>query len=148
MSDTTQSDVYRLLAEQLGDALIFATPDGKIAVWNRGAEALFGYSQAEASGQSLDLIIPERLRPAHWAGFDRAMARGAVEAGRRPLITRAQTRAGNAIYVEMSFAVVCDDGGRAIGAVAVAREATQRYLDDKALRARLATVEKLNTGSS
>lgn len=62
------------------------------------------------------------------------------------MITRAQTRAGNAIYVEMSFAVVCDDSGKAIGAVAVARDATQRHLDDKALRERLAALEKTHAG--
>ena len=146
MSENTIPDLYRLLTEQVGDALVYAAPDGKIVAWNRAAEALFGYSKAEAIGQSLDLIIPERLRAAHWAGFDRAMGRGAVEPGRKAMITRAQTRAGGSIYVEMSFAVVCDDHGKAIGAVAMARDATQRHLNDKALRERLAALEGMKPG--
>ncbi len=147
MSENTIPDFYRLLTEQVGDALVCAGPDGKITAWNRAAESLFGHSKAEAIGQSLDLIIPERLRAAHWAGFDRAMALGAVQPGRKAMITRALTRAGDAIYVEMSFAVVCDDSGKAIGAVAMARDATQRHLGDKALRERLAALEKLNPGA-
>ena len=39
-----------------------------IVLWNRGAELLFGYPAAEAVGQSLDLIIPERLCSGHWQG--------------------------------------------------------------------------------
>jgi PAS domain S-box-containing protein len=37
---------------------------------------LFGYSQAEAIGQSLNLIVPEKYQPAHWAAFRRAMQEG------------------------------------------------------------------------
>lgn len=92
MNENTIPDLYRRLTEQVGDALVYATPDGKIAAWNRAAEALFGHSKAEAMGQSPDLIIPERLRAAHWAGFDRAMALAATQPGRKAMITRADAR--------------------------------------------------------
>jgi PAS domain S-box-containing protein len=148
MNEDTVPDLYRLLTEQIADALIYAGPDGKIGEWNGAAETLFGYAKAEAIGQSLDLIIPERLRAAHWAAFDRAMALGATRLGGKAMLTRAQTRAGGAIYVEMSFAAVCDAAGKAVGAVAVARDATQRHHDDKALRERLAELERMNPGPS
>jgi PAS domain S-box-containing protein len=60
-------------AEQLvmaaGDAIVVANADGSIAVWNPAAERIFGYTEREALGQSLDLIIPERLRHRHWEGY-------------------------------------------------------------------------------
>jgi PAS domain S-box-containing protein len=73
VDDTPQpAELYRAIAEAASDAVIYAGRDGVIVLWNRGAELLFGYPAAEAVGQSLDLIIPERLRSGHWQGFHRA----------------------------------------------------------------------------
>ena len=56
------------------DAIIFADRTGVIRLWNRGAETLFGYNSGEAVGHTLDLIVPEPYRTAHWDGFSRAVA--------------------------------------------------------------------------
>ncbi|WP_332671687.1 PAS domain S-box protein [Aromatoleum sp.] len=133
MNADTSSDLYHLIAEQMGDALIYADRDGVIREWNAGAEALFGFAKAEAVGQSVELIIPERLRAAHWAGFDRAIQSGATKFGRRALLTRSMNRAGETIYVEMTFAVVAD-GGRVLGSVAIARDGARRRDDERRLR--------------
>jgi PAS domain S-box-containing protein len=53
------------LLQTMSDAIIASDRDGRITFWNPGAERIFGFSRAEAIGQSLDLIIPERLRPRH-----------------------------------------------------------------------------------
>lgn len=135
MSQDAQPDIHRLITEQLADAVIHADVAGNIVGWNAAAEALFGYTKAEAVGQSLDLIIPEQLRAAHWVGFNRAMARGKTQHGGRATVTRATTRAGVALYVEMSFAVLADDAGKAIGSVAVARDVTQRHAAERQARA-------------
>lgn len=126
------------ILECMSEALIFADPRGIIRMWNPGAESLFGYTAAEAIGQSLDLIIPERLRKAHWDGFDRAMRLGATTHGRRSIITRALHKDGQQRYVDMSFAVVKNQAGETTGSAAVARDATDRYLEEKELRRRLA----------
>jgi PAS domain S-box-containing protein len=47
-----------------------------ILAWSRDAEALLGYSEAEALGQSIELIIPEQLRARHHAGFGRFVQTG------------------------------------------------------------------------
>ncbi len=60
----------------MSSAIVVSDIEGRIELWNRGAEELFGYSAAEAIGQSLDLIIPERYRERHWAGFNAAMKTG------------------------------------------------------------------------
>lgn len=140
MTDSTPPDIDRLITEQMAEALIYADTEGVIRQWNAAAEALFGYPREQAIGQSLDLIIPERLRAAHWTGFHRAMALGTTRLHGKATVTKAQTRDGNSIYVEMSFAVVTDGNAKAIGSVAVARDATQRRQDESALRARLAAL--------
>ncbi|MBK7899163.1 MAG: PAS domain S-box protein [Azonexus sp.] len=114
---------YAAVAEQMADALIYADRAGHIVLWNRAAEALFGHPAAAARGQSLDIIIPERLRAAHWAGYHRALAAGRTRGDGSPTRSKALTAAGETIYVEMSFAVVSDDAGQPLGSVAVARRA-------------------------
>ena len=79
---------WRRILIDTPDALIYADREGVIRAWNPGAEAVFGFSAAEALGQSLDLIIPERLRAAHWRGYERAMARGATSHGAQVRTTR------------------------------------------------------------
>jgi PAS domain S-box-containing protein len=121
MNEDPNPELPRLILDQMADAVIYADREGIIRAWNAAAEALFGHPARDALGRSLDLIIPERLRPPHWAGFDRAVANGATRHAGRATLTRATLRSGESIHVEMSFAVVVDEHGTAIGAVAVAR---------------------------
>ena len=87
---------------------------------------MFGYSADEALGQNLDLIIPEHLRTAHWNGFGAAITSGTMKLQGRPTLTRAQHRAGRRLYIEMTFALVKGGGGEVLGAVAMARDVTER----------------------
>ena len=57
-------------------AIVMSDTEGFIRHWNGGAERLFGYSAAEAEGQSLDLIVPREYRERHWEGFRNAMRTG------------------------------------------------------------------------
>lgn len=124
------------------DAMIFADRYGVIRVWNSSAEVLFGYPGSEVIGRSLDVIIPERLRSAHWQGFRAAIATGNAKYVRRVLTTRALQRNGSRLYVDLSFALIRDDSGTVIGSLAIARDCTERYLSDKALRARVSELER------
>ena len=65
----TSIDCQKLVAA-VGDAVIAANARGEIVLWNPGAERLFGHTEAEALGQTLDIITPERLRQRHWSGYD------------------------------------------------------------------------------
>jgi PAS domain S-box-containing protein len=128
------SKLAQAILEQAADAVIFADREGVIRLWNRAATALFGFTGEEALGTSLDLIIPEHLRPAHWTGFRRAIESGTTRLGGRPTLTRALHKSGKRLYVDMSFALVRDPGGRIAGSVAIARDATARYEEEKARR--------------
>lgn len=108
------------ILSQCADAVIFADRQGVIRFWNAACEATFGFGAEEAIGQSLDLIVPERLRPAHWKGFDQAMEQGRTRLNGRPTLTKSLHKSGETIYVEMSFAVVCENGS-AVGSIAIAR---------------------------
>jgi PAS domain S-box-containing protein len=134
IAETTYQDILECISE----ALIFADRGGVIRIWNPGAEFVFGHTSDEAVGQSLDLIIPEHLRKAHWDGFNRAVSRGTASYGRRSVITRSLHKSGQQLYVEMSFAVVNNRAGQTIGATAVARNCTERFLEEKNLRRRIA----------
>ena len=103
-----------------------------IRVWNRTAEAVFGHSASEAVGASLDLIIPERFRDAHWTGFRRAIAVGQTKYSGRALTTRSVHKDGRKLYVELSFELVANDAGQVIGVLALGRDCTAAKLAGKA----------------
>jgi PAS domain S-box-containing protein len=128
------ADLSPAILEQAADAVIFADVAGAIRLWNAAAAALFGFSKDEALGQSLDLIVPERLRAAHWAGFCRAMESATTRLEGRATVTRSLSKSGNALYVELSFALVKHPSGEVAGAVAIARDVTRRYEEEKARR--------------
>ena len=109
------------VVDQAGDAIIYADRTGMIRRWNRAAATLFGFTAEEALGQSLDLVIPDHLRAAHWRGFDAAMASGALKLAGRPTLTRASRKSGRKLYVEMTFALVGGDSASE-GSVAIARD--------------------------
>ncbi len=123
------------ILDQVADAVIYADRTGTIVRWNRAATALFGFTRDEALGQSLDLIIPEHLRGAHWKGFDAAMEKGALRLHGRPTLTRATHKNGRKLYVEMTFALVTGEvDGDVLGSVAMARDVTERVARERASR--------------
>ena len=122
------ADLLRAMVEQASEALIYADRDGMIRLWNRGAEAIFGHAAAAAVGQSLDIIVPERFRKAHWDGFNKALASGEAKYAGRVMTTRSMHKDGRKLYVEMSFGLVKDASGAVVGSLAVGRDVTERQL--------------------
>ena len=137
--------LYKDIVEQLPDAIIFADCNGVIRMWNQGAEAVFGFPAAEVIGSSLDIIIPERLRKAHWEGFRQAIASGRTRQPAQVRTTRSIHKLGRKLYVDLSFGVVKSAAGSVIGSVAVARDCTARHESDKALRSQIAGIEGKTT---
>jgi PAS domain S-box-containing protein len=125
-----------------GDAVVFADRDGVIQLWNRGAEAIFGYSRTEAIGHTLDLIIPEKLQGRHWAGYRRVMATGTTRYGRDVLAVPAMHKDGSRRSIEFTVALVRDNGGNLAGIAAILRDVTTRFEEDRRLRARLRALEQ------
>lgn len=129
------------LVAAIGDAIVIADPQGAITLWNPAAERLFGYTQEEALGQSLDLIIPERLRGRHWQGYDKTMATGSTRYGSELLKVPAVAKDGKAMSIAFTVALLKDGSGAVTGIVAVIRDETARFQEERALKKRLAELE-------
>jgi len=136
------------LVDQCPDAMIFAGPDGRIARWNAAATRIFGHEIAAATGASLDIIIPEQYREAHWRGFEHALAAGDTKYRGQVLPTRAVRADGETIYVELSFSIVKDADGKVAGALAVARDITERFTRDREMRRKLRALEEAAGGAA
>ena len=93
MAEHPHEWLCRQIVDEAQDAIILADRDGVIRLWNSGAEAMFGYRATEALGRTLDLIIPERLRARHWAGYREAMATGATRYANQVLAVPASPQA-------------------------------------------------------
>lgn len=98
-------------------AVIVADTEGVITQWNEGAERLFGHTAAQAVGQSLDLVVPEHLREAHWAGFRRAMAEPRIKDLAADLPVRCAD--GQVRGYAGRLLVLSDGLGQAVGAMAI-----------------------------
>lgn len=119
---------FETIVDQAPAAIVVCDCDGIVQVWNRAAEALFGFTSVEVLGGSLDIIVPERLRSAHWAAFDKAVASGCTRLGSQVRTTRALHKHRDKLYVDMSFGLVTEASGGVVGSVAVARDCTERHL--------------------
>lgn len=133
--------MYREIVERAQDAIIFADREGIIHLWNEGAEAIFGYRAEEAIGQTLDIIIPERLRARHWEGYHGVMATGVTKYGREFLAVPGIRKDGTRISLEFTIILLRDEAGALLGPAAILRDVTARWQQEKALRERLAALE-------
>jgi PAS domain S-box-containing protein len=136
------TDFPNVLAQAIlasaSDAVIAADRDGVVRFWNPGAERIFGYSRQEALGQSLDIIIPERLRKRHWDGYAQVVATGKSRYGAGDVLAvPAVTKDGAGISVEFTIAPLTD-GPQLVGLVAVMRDVTARFNELRDLRRKLA----------
>ena len=136
----------RQIVDQAPDAIVFADRDGVIWLWNAGAEAMFGYGVDEAVGQTLDLIIPERLRARHWTGFNNTMATGVTRYARQVLAVPAIRKDGTSISVEFTVALLHEASSALVGITAIIRDVTARWEEERALKKRLAALEAKSSG--
>ncbi len=141
-SELSEAWLYQQTLEQtLGVAAIFADREGIIRLWSPGAEAMFGFTAQEAIGKSLDIIVPEKHRDTHWAGWRRVMRTGITKYGRDVLAVPALTKDGGRISVEFYIALLRSPAGEILGASALMMDVSKRWQEQKQLRARLAELE-------
>ena len=136
----TGVDCHALVATA-PDAIIASGADGKIVLWNAGAERIFGWTEAEALGRSLDLITPERLRARHWEGYDKSMRTGTTKYGTTLLKVPAVHKDGRAMSIAFTVAMLFDAEHKVSSIVAVIRDETDRFNEERALRKRIVELE-------
>jgi PAS domain S-box-containing protein len=137
----THELLCRKIVEEAPDAIIFADLEGGIQLWNVGAEAIFGYRSEEALGQTLDIIIPERLRELHWQGYRKVMSSGITRYGQELLAVPAMRRDRVLVSVEFSMVLLRNSATEIMGSAAVIRDVTARWRREKALKERLVALD-------
>jgi PAS domain S-box-containing protein len=138
----TDSPLLNAILQSSSEAIMASDVEGKIMFWNPGATRIFGFDATEAMGQSLDLIIPEKLRARHWQGYRHVMATGHSRYSEGDLLSvPALTKDGRRISVEFTIAILRDDQGNMIGMASVMRDSTARFEEMKSLRRRIAELE-------
>jgi PAS domain S-box-containing protein len=142
METPTQEWLAARIVAGSPDAIMFADREGRIRLWNAGAEAVFGWRADEVLGKSMDLIIPERLRDRHWSGWDKVMETGVTRYGGGQLLAvPALRKDGATLSIEFSIQLLRDDAGAILGPVAVIRDVTARWAREKELHKRLKELE-------
>lgn len=134
--------IYERIVQGAADAIIVARADGTIQLWNRATEQLFGFSAEEAIGRSLDLIIPEKLRERHWAGFHETMKTGHTKYGTRVLRVPALKKDGSRFSIAFTVGLLRGAQGAIEGIFAILRDDTEPFNTQKALRERIKELEQ------
>jgi PAS domain S-box-containing protein len=138
MSQEPENFAVALLAG-MPDGIVYSDAEGIIRFWNQGAVRIFGFTEAEALGRSLDIIIPESLRARHWQGYAETMRTGQTRYGDGQLLSvPALRKDGARISVEFTIVAFTDAAGKMIGIAAIMRDATARFEEMRALRRRIA----------
>jgi PAS domain S-box-containing protein len=138
-------DLKQLVAGA-GDAIIVCDAAGAITLWNRAAERIFGFTEADALGQSLDLIIPERQRGRHWEGYHHTMATAVTKYGADVLRVPALHKEGRTLSIAFTVSMLFSPEQKVTGIVAIVRDETARFAELRELRKRLVELEALNAG--
>ncbi|WP_438979763.1 PAS domain-containing protein [Polynucleobacter sp.] len=136
----TNIDLNQLL-DCVGDGVIVADAHEKIVLWNAAATRIFGYSEEEALGKTLDLIVPERQRQKHNEGYSKSMETGTTRYGTSLLKVPAKHKDGSTLSIAFTVGMLFDEKHQANGVAAVIRDETARFAEERALQKRLSDLE-------
>lgn len=123
------------------DAIISKTLDGIITSWNKAAEKMFGYSETDAIGKHISLIIPpDRLHEEDMI-ISRLRQGGRID----HFQTIRVSNTGRQISLSLSISPLRDDTGRIIGAAKIARDITKQKEDEKLIAQYVSRLEHINS---
>jgi PAS domain S-box-containing protein len=118
------------IVESSSDAIHAVSLDGTVVSWNRGAEALFGYTSQEIIGENVAILAP----------VDRcdevAEYMGMIRRGRAisPFDTVLQAKDGRAVDVLLSISPIRNAAGEVVGAAGIAHDISKRVEAERKLR--------------
>jgi len=126
------------IVDSADDAIVSKTLDGVITSWNRAAQAMFGWTAAEAVGQRITLIIPRE----RWPEEDEVLARVRKGESIDHFDTVRERKNGERIDVSLTVSPVKDARGRIIGASKIARDVSDRKRAEAERATLLQTVQQ------
>ncbi len=134
------------ILQDSADAIVTLDPEDYITSWNRGAEAIFGYTPAEVTGKHVSILIPPDLRELQELTViqEKLRKHGAV----RSFQTERMTKDGRRLQVIFTRTAIRDHSGRLLGSSAVLKDVTTyRNLERQLADAEhLATLGELSAG--
>jgi len=122
---------YSALVESSQDAIISKNLDLVITTWNASAQRIFGYTEAEAVGQPITILIPPELMDEESRILEKLRAGERIE--HRETIR--VTKGGKRVNVSLSISPIRDASGKVTGFSKIARDITDRKRAVEALRA-------------
>lgn len=133
---------FETLVSQIGEAVIISDRNENILFWNASAERIFGYSSDEALGKTLSIITPERFRERHSKGYFHTIQTGVTKYGNTLLRVPAIHKDGRSISIAFSVSMLFDDQKEPIAIAAIVRDETERFQEERELKAKLAAYQK------
>ena len=129
------------LVAAMADAVMVCNAQGAITLWNGAAQRMFGFSEAEALGQSLDLIIPQRQQQRHWDGYHQTMKSGVTKYGNDLLKVPALHKDGHTMSIAFTVSLLHAEDGSVSGIAAVVRDESARFAQERETKKRLVDLE-------
>jgi PAS domain S-box-containing protein len=143
ITDRKQADAtarrYAAVIQSSDDAIVTKTLDGIITSWNPAAVRMFGYTETEAIGRSIRMLIPEHLQGEE----DTVLAKIRAGEGVDHYETIRQRKDGTRLSISLTVSPIRNDTGEIIGASKIARDITERVRLLEATREHAAVTERL-----
>jgi PAS domain S-box-containing protein len=122
---------HAAVIESSDDAIASGTLDGIIVSWNTGAQKIYGYTEAEAVGKPISMLVPPELPDEENKVLETLKSGDRIE----HFETVRVTKTGKRINVSLTISPIKDSTGRTVGISGIARDITERKLAEEALRA-------------
>src|SRR6201987_4757704 len=122
---------HTAVIESSDDAIATGTLDGIIVSWNTGAQKIYGYTEAEAVGKPISMLVPPELPEEENKILETLKSGDRIE----HFETVRVTKTGRRINVSLTISPIKDSTGRTVGISGIARDITERKLAEEALRA-------------
>jgi len=118
------------IVESSDDAIVSKNTDGVIVSWNAAAQRIFGFSEAEAVGQPITIIIPPELRDEEKKILETVKAGEQIE----QCETIHVAKSGKRVVVSLTISPLRDSSAKVVGASAIARDITEQKRAEEALK--------------
>jgi PAS domain S-box-containing protein len=122
---------HTAVIESSDDAIASGTLDGIIVSWSTGAQKIYGYTEAEAVGKPINMLVPPELPDEENKILETLRAGGRI----KHFETVRVTKTGKRINVSLTISPIKDSSGRTVGCSGIARDITERKQAEEALRA-------------
>jgi PAS domain S-box-containing protein len=116
------------MTDALGDDSVKAGTDGVIRHWPPTWESVLGYTEGDAVGRPVDLVVPHALRRLHWRGFNKAIASGRLKRDGKAFNTVGLHKSGKFVALRAVLELTRDEDGTVDGAKGTYRGPGPRWL--------------------